>query len=444
MKNNSKDGDALLQRAELLIASGNYGDAERDLNQVRRLKPNSPETHYVLAKLHKARNATLSSRQELTETLRLNPTLGAVRVELTENLTNNNEPRAALDVINAAPESQRKAVPLVVQRNWANWALGNLTEMRKGIDQGLALKRSVDLLIQDGMWQLRAGRFGASRVSLEEALKVNPADVRALRILYESYKVENKESLGIEKVKEYAAKQTQSAPMQHFLGTTLMVKRDREGARKAFLAAKLADPQFVKGDLSLVQLDMLERKHQDARKKLETIIAADSGNTTARLWLANVQLLTKDHGASIQNFQKVVDENPRNADALNNLAFVLAEHGNRLDEALKYAEKAVEIAPEQPVYCDTLGWVLYRKGIYSSAVKYLERADKGNVVSKYHLAMAYAKAGDVRRGRSTLDAALKIDSLIAEAKTAQQVVSEVSPSGQAESQRQRFSHSPQF
>jgi hypothetical protein len=43
-------------------------------------------------------------------------------------------------------------------------------------------------------------------------------------------------------------------------------------------------------------------------------------------------------------------------------------------------------------------------------------------VVKYHLAMAYAKAGDISRGRSTLLAALAINPNLPEAKLARQVV----------------------
>jgi Flp pilus assembly protein TadD len=58
------------------------------------------------------------------------------------------------------------------------------------------------------------------------------------------------------------------------------------------------------------------------------------------------------------------------------------------------------------------------------AVSELERAVlKGNdPVWKYHLAMAYAKAGDLNRGRATLQAALKLNPNIPEAKLAQEVL----------------------
>jgi Tfp pilus assembly protein PilF len=84
----------------------------------------------------------------------------------------------------------------------------------------------------------------------------------------------------------------------------------------------------------------------------------------------------------------------------------------------------VELAPSQTSYADTLGWVLYQKELYPSAVQYLERAtkDPANAVAKYHLAMAYAKAGDHLRGYDTLQAALKLDPRRPEAKIAQEVV----------------------
>jgi Tfp pilus assembly protein PilF len=109
---------------------------------------------------------------------------------------------------------------------------------------------------------------------------------------------------------------------------------------------------------------------------------------------------------------------------LNNLAYELAEFGNQPDEALKYAQRAVELAPGNPSYSDTLGWILYGKGLYAPAIQYLEMAaaKPGNVVWKYHLAMAYAKAGQAARGRTTLDAALKVDNRVPEAKMAQQIV----------------------
>jgi tetratricopeptide (TPR) repeat protein len=424
LKKNPKDVDALLQRGEILVQTGKYEQAEIDLNQVRSLRPTAPEVHYVLAKLNQARGSTLAYRQELSEALRLNPHLERIRVELAQSLLTHSGARAALAVLDSAPAAQSRSIPILVERNWTLWALGDTAEMRKGIDRGLLQVRSADLLIQDGLCKLRSGDFAGARTALGEAFKIDPADLRALKALHQTYVAQKNGPMALQKVKEYAARQPKSAPVHEFLGTLLVANGDRTQARAAFAAAKLADPQSVDPDFSLAQLDVMEGKPEDARKRLEGVLATHSSNATAELWLGNLDDQRGNYPAAIEHFRKVVQMSPDNGQASNNLAYLLAEYGKQPDVALKYAEKAVEIAPDRPAYCDTLGWILYRKGVYSSAVRYLEQAsrDPGNVVWKYHLAMAYAKAGQVSRGRTTLEAALKINPNLPEAKTAQQMI----------------------
>ncbi len=424
LQKNPKDFDALLQRGEISLANGKYGPAEADLNQVLHVQPNSAEAQYLLGKLHQARGETLSYRQDLSKALQLNPYLLSVRLELAGVLTDAKEGQAALDLLGEAPESQKQLPGFLVQRNWALWALGNMPEMRKGIDQGLASGKSSDLLLQDGLWKLRTGNPSGARAALEQALNMNSGDLRALAALKQTYDAQKQSSAALQKVKEYASRQPKSAPVQEYLGVLLMATGDKKDARAAFEAAKAADPRFVTADLSLIQLDAAEGKLDDAAGALKALISADGGNTTARLWLGNIEESKGDHNAAIEQFRKVLEANPSDAQASNNLAYLLVEYHGQTDEALKYAQKAVELAPERPAYCDTLGWILYRKGVYGSAVKYLEKADShsANAVWKYHLAMAYAKAGERNRGRATLQAALQLNSKVPEARIAQDVV----------------------
>ena len=60
----------------------------------------------------------------------------------------------------------------------------------------------------------------------------------------------------------------------------------------------------------------------------------------------------------------------------------------------------------------------------SIAWQELERAAANgeDPVRKYHLAMAYVKAGDIKRGRATLQAALKVNPNLPEAKMAQEIL----------------------
>ena len=434
LKKNSKDIDALVQRAQLSVASGKYEDAERDLNQALQLQPDLAPVHYFLGKLHQVRGQDLSYRQELFKAVQSDPLLLAARLDLAQSLIGK-DAKGVLELLNAAPESQRRSVPVVVQRNWALWAIGDMAEMRKGIDAGLAQTRSADLLLQDGIWKLRSGgNPSGARTSLEEALKVDPRDVRALSALQQSYELQKQTAQAVEKVKEYAAREPRSAPVQEFLGNLLVSRGDPVSARAAFEAAKSADPRSVEAELSLVQVDVLEAKLDDAQRRLKAILSTDATNTTAHQWLANLEIQRSDKGdkkAALEHLRSVVAANPDNPLALNNLAYLLAEEGGQMMEALKYAQRAKELAPETPDFSDTLGWIFYRQGLYPSAIREFESATakRADPIWKYHLAMAYAKAGDGNRARAVFETAFKLNPKLPEAKLAQEIVGALPPNG---------------
>ena len=85
-----------------------------------------------------------------------------------------------------------------------------------------------------------------------------------------------------------------------------------------------------------------------------------------------------------------------------------------LDRALDLAREAKELLPDSPVVADTLGWVLYKKGLASAAVSYLREAEGGLApgdplrgVVRHHLALALAADGKPDEARTTIEAALK-------------------------------------
>lgn len=424
LKKNPKDSDALLQRSEMFLAVNRYDKAEADLSQVLHLNPDSASAHYMFAKLHQARGEQRTFRQELLNALQLDPRRLQIRLEAAQALITAGEAKAALNLLDEAPDTQKKLSAWLVQRNWALWGLGDLSGMRKGIDTGLLVEHSTDLLLQDGVWKLRAGKAAAARDSLEKALHINPGDVRALSALNQSYVAEKQNGTALQKVKEYAAREPKAAPVQEYLGMLLVASGDRTKAREAFAMARAADPRFVQADFSLIQLDVVEGKVTEARRRLEALLSADKANTTARLWLGNIEATQGNRKAALENFHEVVARDPGNAQGLNNYAYLLAESGGELTEALKYAQRAKELSPTHAAYGDTLGWVLYRRGLYPMAVSELERAagNGGDAVCNYHLAMAYAKVGNLARGRQVLQAGLKQNPNLPEAKTAREML----------------------
>lgn len=421
LKKNQKDLDAVLQRGELSLQAGKPVEAEGDFNTVLRLKPDSPEVHYALAKLYQSRGESLRQREELTAALNYNPSLLKVRLELAALLVADKAGQAALDTLNEAPADQRRLVAVVAERNWAYLSMDKLADAQKGVDAALAATRTPDLLLQDAILKIDAKRYSEARQSLHELLGKNPEDVRALQALVRSYALQNQTRTAVDEVKAYAAAHSKSANVQYFLGDLLLQTGDKAGARQALAATKQIDPNYTPADLSLAQLDLLQSDWKDARPELNAILSKNGEDALARLWMGMLEASVGDQAAAIADFRRVIDAQPGNAIALNNLAYLLAESGNQTEEPLKYAEKAVELDPGNPDFEGTLGWVLYRRGVYDLSVKHLESSvsKKSTALRNYHLAMAYNKAGKAERGRAALTVALRMDASLPEAKVAQ-------------------------
>ncbi|WP_240342356.1 tetratricopeptide repeat protein [Methylococcus sp. EFPC2] len=75
------------------------------------------------------------------------------------------------------------------------------------------------------------------------------------------------------------------------------------------------------------------------------------------------------------DLRAVLEKNPDDGNALNALGYTLADrYPDRLEEARKYLDKALELKPDEPAVHDSYGWLLYRLGDYEGALSYLRRA----------------------------------------------------------------------
>jgi cellulose synthase operon protein C len=163
------------------------------------------------------------------------------------------------------------------------------------------------------------------------------------------------------------------------------------------------------GELALASGDL-----EGARRVLQPLVEKNGKLGRAQMLMGHVDSLSGRAEAAIARYRVVVDLEPDNAEALNNLASLLT--GRAVDEALRLAQRAKELAPGDPSVADTLGWVLYQKGLYAAAVQQLETASKGpNPVAKYHLAMAYTRSGNRDGAERELAMARKIAPAMAEA-----------------------------
>jgi len=73
--------------------------------------------------------------------------------------------------------------------------------------------------------------------------------------------------------------------------------------------------------------------------------------------------------------EELYAEMPDDPGVNNDLGYLYADHGKKLEQALEMIELAVEAEPDNRAYLDSLGWVLYRLERYEEALEPLEKAN---------------------------------------------------------------------
>ena len=118
-----------------------------------------------------------------------------------------------------------------------------------------------------------------------------------------------------------------------------------------------------------------------------------------------------DFDAADEAYEEAIGSDPNDPVVLNNYAFSLADRGLRLDYAGELAERAVELEPDSASFLDTLGWVYFKRGEFSTAHRWLLRATQADGASAAvyeHLGDTYEALGDEDGAREAWSRALEM------------------------------------
>ena len=150
-------------------------------------------------------------------------------------------------------------------------------------------------------------------------------------------------------------------------------------------------------------------KAGDAEKLAGNWLRDNPKDPEFRMFLANDALSTQNFTAAEKLYQAVIQIQPNNAIALNNLAWVTGEL--KKDGAIAYAEKAIALVPTQPAYMDTLAMLLLDKGDHAKALEWQNKAvgvQPTNGIYKLNLAKIHIKSGNKDLARKELDDLAKL------------------------------------
>jgi tetratricopeptide (TPR) repeat protein len=156
--------------------------------------------------------------------------------------------------------------------------------------------------------------------------------------------------------------------------------RGDEGAR--LLSDALAqNPDDVSAYGALAEFDAQRGLYDAALGVLARAAEKFPGDITIVFQTGSVLERQKKFDAAERRFREVLAKDPMHAQALNYLGYMLADRGERLDEAVGYIRRALQVDPYNGSYLDSLGWAYYRQNKLDLAETNLAQAAEQSVRS---------------------------------------------------------------
>jgi tetratricopeptide (TPR) repeat protein len=130
----------------------------------------------------------------------------------------------------------------------------------------------------------------------------------------------------------------------------------------------------------------------------------------SRFLLGSIYERQKKYDLAEEQFKKVLAADPLNASAANYLGYMLADRGVRLEESVKYIQKALQLEPNNGAYLDSLGWAYYKMNRCDLAEPHLEKAARlmaDDPTIHEHLGHVYLRMGKEILAEQEWERALK-------------------------------------
>ncbi|MGB2633596.1 MAG: tetratricopeptide repeat protein [Candidatus Acidiferrum sp.] len=212
------------------------------------------------------------------------------------------------------------------------------------------------------------------------------------------------------------------------LGALHDKSRDYASAQTEFERAITLDPASNQGYIRLAAVLKERGKTDAAIANYQKALELQPKSAALATMIGNLYLDEGDLGTAQQYYARALEADPNFAIALANTAWVYAQEDKNLDLALGMAQKAKSLMPEVASITDTLGWVMYKRGSYESAVPLLEECvQKAQDSAKFrlHLGLTLLMAGQKAKAKQQLQAALRMNLDAIDAQQAHQALTEI-------------------
>jgi putative PEP-CTERM system TPR-repeat lipoprotein len=393
---------------EILLTSNDMAGAKAQLEALQKVLPTNPVTRYYVARLAFMSRDYKTARETVQTLLsaapdNVNVLLLAGAIELEAGALPQAEAHAA-KALQLAPDGTQ-ARGLMAQIHLRS---GQPTKAREILEPALRKPNvKAETLALAAQSALLTGDTRNAQALFDRAAKLNPADPRSRMGLALVQLSKGDAERGFDQLNEIAAsdtgtvadmaiinarlrqkdyagalkaidalekKQPEKPFAAHLRAQTQLAQNDFAAARQSFNRALVVDPRYFPATAGLVALDVRENKPEEARKRLDQVLARDPKNVYALLGVAE---LRAQAGASKEELATLLADaiklNPSVAGPRQLLVNLLLREGDSKG-AVAAAQDGVAALPDSAALWEGLGGAHLSSGSFDQALVAFKKA----------------------------------------------------------------------
>jgi tetratricopeptide (TPR) repeat protein len=414
-KENPNDDQTKAIRAALRLRGGDRAELDIAISEFQSVisrMPDNPVVRFNYGEALLAKGLVDRAKVQFTESMKVRSTYLPPKLALARlHLAAREFPRALaladeilLQQPNLVNARVLRASALIGNRDFASAR----RELESTIERTPGNRDARHLL---AMIDYREKRFDAAEKAFRGLLEANPPDPRALAGLVEVM-ISTNRAPAASKMLEAMLKTNPPEAARIRLAIAYVALRTKDYDRAAGVYREVVKEQPKSQELWLRLGETYRRaeRFDEALKAFEAARDIDPQQVAPWLQMSVVMEVTKNRSNIRPVYEQILKLAPDNPLALNNLAYLLAENGVELDQALTLAQRARQKMPNDTDVADTLGWVYIKKNLSDDAIKIFRDLlvrEPRHVSWRYNLAMALFQKGDKLQARKELEEALR-------------------------------------
>ena len=413
LKEDPQDNEALAIRGGLSLLAGTKDEIQNAINDLQAVSTKMPDNAVVRFNLGRAllaKGSVAQGKVQFEEAVKLQPAYIPPRLALAELLLRSSDFSKA---VQAAQEilmydSTNLGGRLIRTRGLIG--IGELKQARAELNQtAQQFPNLAEARLQLAALDIAEKNYKGAEDTFRRLYAANQ-DPRAVTGLVETYMAQRQVDQAAKLLRDELAKSPGRLEYRAMLGNVLLSKNDTEGAIAEYKKVLEGAPKSADIWQRLALAYHRSNNTQSALDSLKKAQESSPNDPSPVVQMAQIYETLGQRTSARPLYQQVLRLQPENPVALNNLAYMMADSGQDLDQALTMAQKAKQQMPKDINVSDTMGWIFIKKNLPDSAIsiyKDLVVQDPNRSSFRYHYGVALSQKGDKAAAKREFEAALR-------------------------------------